>query len=595
MLSQSVRFYFASRFRYFWSSRSYWGRVLFCLLIGLFLFFTDNSQQIDTRLQLRGTIAESPEIVVITFTPEEWKKYSLQPTEVNRIRSTKELDALTDAFFWNESFWATVLQNILVQKPRAVGITLYFAKNVADHVADETLFSDSRVLWAAKKSDDGVISMPLTAAIGAHYGVFQPHVDNDGVTRSFDETENISFAQKLSGQKHLLKNSALNFQANFKVITLTQLFNEKIPLQNKIVLLGAATNQHAITTPVGKMLRVEFVGHMVDNYLYQRTIHQMPKITYLFFLVTLLFFTIWIIYSYPQPAALTILFVTQLALIALSVLLFDSYYFYLPVQAPLAQTLITVFVFISYRLTTHENKAWQLKQEQKAQQELELLKSNFISLFSHDLKTPIAKIQAVVDRRLSQPVLDEELEQDLQSLRESNVSLNKYIQSILRLARVEAKDFQLQKDAVDINQVVEAVLKETHKLAVEKNVKLIKSLDPMFSIECDAALIHEVILNFVDNAIKYTPKGGQVTLSTKEVDDEVWVMVEDSGDGIDSDELDKIWDKFYRLKKHDGQTKGTGLGLYLAKYFIELHGGKVFVKSNVGKGTQIGFRLPVNG
>ena len=109
----------------------------------------------------------------------------------------------------------------------------------------------------------------------------------------------------------------------------------------------------------------------------------------------------------------------------------------------------------------------------------------------------------------------------------------------------------------------------------------------------DRILIHEVILNLIENAIKYTPQGGHIKVSSTEIDEQVVVVVEDSGDGIDKSEIVKVFDKFHRGKDHSMKTKGSGLGLYLVKYFIELHGGEVFLESERGKGTTVGFTLPI--
>ena len=115
----------------------------------------------------------------------------------------------------------------------------------------------------------------------------------------------------------------------------------------------------------------------------------------------------------------------------------------------------------------------------------------------------------------------------------------------------------------------------------------------MFSIEADTTLIQEVIHNLIENAIKYTPAGGRVTVTSQEKDDNVIVMVEDTGPGIHPEDQKEIWGKFTRGKNQSMEIKGTGLGLYLVKYFVELHSGKTFLESTPDVGTKIGFSIPI--
>ena len=115
----------------------------------------------------------------------------------------------------------------------------------------------------------------------------------------------------------------------------------------------------------------------------------------------------------------------------------------------------------------------------------------------------------------------------------------------------------------------------------------------MFLIEIDVTLMTEVFLNIIENAIKYTPKLGKVFIRSFETDTEVCIEVEDSGEGIALEDQEVIWKKFVRGKAQDYKTKGTGLGLYLVKYFIELHGGHISMKSEIKKGTTFLVRLPI--
>jgi signal transduction histidine kinase len=296
--------------------------------------------------------------------------------------------------------------------------------------------------------------------------------------------------------------------------------------------------------------------------------------------------------QYPQNVALVILIWISTLWTALSIWVFDSLYFWLPIGSAIGTIGVTYFLLLGYQTNKIERKHYQLQKEQKYLHELEQLKNNFVSLISHDLKTPIAKIQAILDRLMLRESSGE-LQADLKSLRQSNEELNRYIQSVLRMLRVESRDFKLHIEAADINEIIQDVHKQLEPLAQEKNIFISMNLEPLFSSEFDQTLIREVMVNVVENAIKYTPAGGTIQISSVEDKDKTLVQVQDTGEGIEEAEMENIWGKFVRGKKQDLKTKGTGLGLYLVKFFIELHGGEVWLESKIGAGTKVSFNLPV--
>ena len=115
----------------------------------------------------------------------------------------------------------------------------------------------------------------------------------------------------------------------------------------------------------------------------------------------------------------------------------------------------------------------------------------------------------------------------------------------------------------------------------------------MFSVEIDTLLVQEILLNLVENGIKYTNEGGNVKISSSEVDDFVKIVIKDNGIGIGPEDQKTIWGKFNRGNQSHSNIKGTGLGLYLVKFFTELHGGTVSLKSELGKGTSFILSIPV--
>ena len=179
-------------------------------------------------------------------------------------------------------------------------------------------------------------------------------------------------------------------------------------------------------------------------------------------------------------------------------------------------------------------------------------------------------------------------------IRLTSDELRQYITSLLQLTRVEARDIKLSKEACDINAVVAQVIERVRPLAKAKNIDIRQNLETLFSLDLDRILIGEVLINLIENAIKYSSDNSWISVSTQEVDNEVRVIIEDRAGGIPEDEIPRIFDKFYRGREQNtSRVTGTGLGLYLVKYFIELHGGKVFIESNPGEGTKIGFSLPL--
>jgi signal transduction histidine kinase len=333
-------------------------------------------------------------------------------------------------------------------------------------------------------------------------------------------------------------------------------------------------------------------AQILDNTIEKRWIHRASSPVYMALLFPLMVLSVSVITGYPSTVAfIFILWFTTLAA-ALSAWVFDLFYIWFPAVSSALQFAITWVVFVGYQANKIERRNWQLQQERLYLAELEQLKNNFVSLISHDLKTPIAKIQAIVDRLLTDPAA-EFITRDLKSLRLSSDELNRYIQSILKVLRVESRDFQLNKEVGDINETIQEALDQLSPLAAEKQIHIESHLEPMFSIEADFTLMREVLINLLENAIKYTPSHGRISISSQEVRNKVWVEIQDTGEGIPPDEVDNVWGKFVRGKDQDLKTKGTGLGLYLVKYFIELHGGEVFLESELRKGTKVSFSLPL--
>lgn len=592
-------------FRFFSRSRGFWLRCLLCWVVGCLALSTDETTSYDQRFQLRGDQQVSKQIVIITIRQSDFAGvYNERPNAAMEISDATDI---TDSFFWNKRIWTDLLSKVLKQNPRSLGVTLYLGDNIGTvHLtsAEQALFSDPRVVWASTTNSlERVLTPSFSNRERSNLGSNDIRRDEDGVVRRvFPQRYEVPhIVEKITGINFPTSQAGLpiNFRGSSHVFanyTLSEILYDELPadtFKDKIILIGAETSASPVyLTPLGTLSRTEILAHITDTTLGNKWIKRLSFGWYAIGFLVLVGLAVFLITTYPQSVALFFILWIATLLAALSAWVFDSFYFWSPAFAPFVLLATTWTIFIGYQATKIERRNFALQQEQQYLAELEQLKNNFVSLISHDLKTPIAKIQAIVDRLLTQNQ-DEELQTDLRSLRTFGDELNRYIQSILKVLRVESRDFKIRKEVADINEVIEEALIALRPLAREKSIQIQTSLEPMFSVEFDTTLIKEVVINLIENAIKYTPTGGFIEVVSHETEEDVHVLVKDTGDGIKPEDMDKVWGKFTRGSDQDLKTKGTGLGLYLVKYFIELHGGKVAMESKVGSGTVASFTLPL--
>ncbi len=594
-----------------WRGRAFWSRAILCWLVGSAVILFQDSPHYDLRFQLRGIQKYSDEIVLVQITEEDWS--SLIERHQNVLRPLKEISNLSDSFFWNSRVWFQLLSELLTLDPRAIGVSFFFGDYVQSAgltPSQSDVFFNPKIVWAADLDSSGRLVMPAFASnYNTNIGIKNLKLDDDGVLRRYGSPffEIDHFASQLvriaNPKRHFSiqkNNHLINYQGpenTFQSFNLKDILSHKVDpsvLKNKIIIVGSSSASFDLMqTPLGPMSRSEILANICDNILGDKKISHYHKTFYILILFLVLLLNLWIIRSYPQTVALLVLFWLATLLATSSAWFFDSNYFWVPVIAPLVQIAVTYIVFLNYQLSLGDQLNWRLKEEQKYLSEIEILKSNFVSMMSHDLKTPIAKIQAITDRLLAKSE-DPELNQDLRSMRRFSDELHRYIRSILQISKVEAKDFRLNREVTDINENILRVISRISPLAAEKNIRIDTRLEPMFSLEMDITLIEEVIANLLENAVQYTPNDGQIKISSQDTGEAVIIMVEDNGVGIDTLEQEQIWQKFTRGKQSEMNVKGSGLGLYLVKYFIELHNGKVFLESQPGNGTKIGFSLPVD-
>lgn len=582
-----------------WRRRGVLIRGLVCWGIGCLVLISDEVSSYDTRLQIRGDQAAVSEIVLVTFRPSDIQKQQ-------RDKLYADSSEVSDSAYWNDRVWSDLIKTLLSQAPRAIGVTLLFPEGLYPSPATESLktYLDPRVTWGIlSPQGNRATHAPFAQLESSQLGTLDFLGEEDGLVRRFlsPSVEIPHLAEMVTGI-HLSVGSSprfINFRGgprSFSQYYVSDILSGKLPadaLHHKIILIGAeGTTGGKSLTPVGSLSRAQIIAQVADNLIEGRWIRRATYGGYCILLLSIIVLTIFIISRYPPSIAFAVLIWLCLLIMAISVWIFDTHYFWFPLVSPIIMIAVTWIIFVGYQAHRMERKTWQLEQQQKYLIEVEQLKNNFVSLISHDLKTPIAKIQSISDRLLLR-TLPADAATDLKSLRSSSEELHNYIQSILKLLRVESRDLKLSQEVCDINELIEEAVQKLQPIAIEKQQKLELNLEPLFSIEADTTLIREVLINLIENAIKYTPEKGLIQIQSKEVRDFVRIDIIDNGPGIPPAEVSQVWQKFVRGKDQDLKTKGTGLGLYLVKYFIELHGGQVDLESELKKGTRVSFTLPL--
>lgn len=581
-------------------------RALICWVFSLFFLKFDENGNYDIRFQLRGDKKVSSQVVLVTLKVSEFSK--MYDFRTSSLIYANEFSDLSDSFFWDREIWRNLMSKILEQKPAKVGVTLYFGGNIGQirlSPHEGNIFRDPRIVWATNSNQPEKLSLPIASrANRSNIANIDTLKDDDGIVRrlifSSDVIPNMAERLQPNSASHTPAGlSVINYKGKglFTEVSLTDVLSSDLPkdfFKNKIVLIGTEKSSYSqVQTPVGVFSRHEFWATATENILTDSFIKKFSSLIYAGFLLALTLLAILILTSYPQAVALFFLAWLATLTSAFSAWAFDGFYYWIPIVSPISLFIFIWVLFIGYQALKIEQAHARLQQQQDYLAELEQLKNNFVSLISHDLKTPIAKIQAVLDRVMTQSHLPPELKSDFVSLKDYSEELNRYIQSILKLLRVESRDFKIMKETADINGVIENAIQRLSPLAKSKNIQLDVNLEPMFLIEIDVTLMTEVFLNIIENAIKYTPANGHVTIHSYENDTDVCIEIKDSGEGIALEDQELIWQKFVRGKTQDYKTKGTGLGLYLVKYFIELHGGRITMQSELNKGTSFLAQLPI--
>ena len=234
------------------------------------------------------------------------------------------------------------------------------------------------------------------------------------------------------------------------------------------------------------------------------------------------------------------------------------------------------------------------EQERESRQRVEAemkRRVEFTRALAHELKTPLTSVLASSDL-LASELHDEPLLSLARNISQGASSLNSRIDELLDLARGEVGMLQLKLEPVDLLQLLRETADSMRPLASSHGQSLTLDLPPSLSpVRADAARVQQVITNLLGNAFKFTPVAGSITLRAKEKDAALVVEVRDTGPGMSKEEQKRLFEPYHRL--HREPSGGLGLGLSLCKTLVELHGGQIWVRSNVGRGSTFGFSLPL--
>lgn len=212
---------------------------------------------------------------------------------------------------------------------------------------------------------------------------------------------------------------------------------------------------------------------------------------------------------------------------------------------------------------------------------------------AHDLRTPLARLRAGAEQALESSQDPTVLREALADAMEESDRLLTMLRALMDISEAETGTMRLDLTEVNLGVLTRQILEIYEIVAEEKGVQLANEVGSDLRLQADRVRLQQVLANLIDNAIKYTPSGGRIQLSTRTADGAVEIRVADTGSGIAPEDLPKIWQRLYRGDKSRSE-KGLGLGLSLVKAVVEAHGGSVEVQTELGRGSTFTVRLPAN-
>jgi two-component system phosphate regulon sensor histidine kinase PhoR len=228
--------------------------------------------------------------------------------------------------------------------------------------------------------------------------------------------------------------------------------------------------------------------------------------------------------------------------------------------------------------------------------ELEKMRKDFVANVSHELRTPLTTIKGYAETLLEGALKEEVASQFVQVIKKHSDRLEKIVEDLLTLSKIESKEFQLRMEFLSVFELIGDILDLIEEPLHKKKISVsVDQIPPTLRVYGDRQYLEQVFTNILDNAIKYGHESGRIVISATERDQrEAEISVKDDGIGIPKEDLLRVFERFYRVDKgRSHELGGTGLGLSIVKHIIQAHGGRVWAESQLGEGSTFYFTLPM--
>jgi two-component system phosphate regulon sensor histidine kinase PhoR len=241
----------------------------------------------------------------------------------------------------------------------------------------------------------------------------------------------------------------------------------------------------------------------------------------------------------------------------------------------------------------------ELQREHEQLEKLERVRKDFVINVSHELRTPLASIQGYTETLLDGALHDPEHNvKFLSIIRQNAERLGRLTADLMTLSRLELKSTRFQFASYYVKPLLGGCVDSMVPMAQKKQITIaLNCVEVASEVFCDSEAVHQILTNLLDNALKYTPQGGQITVGAQAAaaNGQIEIYVQDTGMGIPGDDLPRLFERFYRVDKaRSRDLGGTGLGLAIVKHLVRAQGGEVFVESEPNKGSRFSFTLPVH-
>lgn len=227
---------------------------------------------------------------------------------------------------------------------------------------------------------------------------------------------------------------------------------------------------------------------------------------------------------------------------------------------------------------------------------LESSRRSFVANVSHELKTPMTSIAGFIDGILDGTIPKEKEEYYLKIVSDEVRRLSRLVVAMLNMSKMESGDFEMKPKNYNITDQIIHILLTFEQKIEKKNIEIrgLDNVEPCY-VNADTDMIYQVVYNLFDNAVKFTNENGYIDIAIKDISDHIQISIKNSGNGIDSAELSRIFERFYKVDKSRSlDAKGAGLGLYIVKMMVEMHGGRIYARSDSKTEAEFLFTLPKN-